>query len=127
MKASLKERIKERFQQLFELKNMNVPKLTERLGQKDPSYVYRVVNGIQNPTIEVLERFVVACGSNLGEFFAPWLAEISPATKEEEDAEVMAKLKRFLDDPMSRTGTIDAVLSWGDQPQPRNKSVRRKK
>ena len=121
------ERIGKRLQFVLATAGKTVPDLQRDLGEKDPSYLYRLVKGQQNPTVDVLERILLACGTNLGAFFAPWAMPAPEEDIEAENERAMLAFQQLLKDPVSRPGAISAVMMFASPQPQRRKSARPKK
>jgi transcriptional regulator with XRE-family HTH domain len=123
--AEIHEWIGKRLTEFLSLKGCTIADVARKLG-RDPSYLYRIGRGEENPTVEQIEMIVKACGSTLAEFFAPMAREKTAQENVAEDDAVLATVKKLLNDPASRAGIIASVFGFARLLMPGKDAPRKK-
>lgn len=114
--ASLKDKFAARLKQIIGDKPV-----VDLPGGPSRSYIYRMLKGQANVSMEELDAVLRAYGSTLGEFFEPW-RETERVERQIKAAEARERLNRILESDVDIIGLVDflRVLDPGES-RKRNK------
>lgn len=89
-------------------------------GGPSASYIYRILQGKGNPSVEELDALLRFYGSSLGEFFEPW-KEQWQTERLKLALEARTRLQRILDSDIDITGLLEFLRSIDPTSQLRSK------